>query len=334
VYTDEDLNNAVKGGIFTEDAVDQFRLNLSEFKSSSSVDEENFKLIGGFNDIFIVIACLLLLFSSVWVLDELSESVSMLVFSVLAWGLAEFFVLKRKMALPAIVLLLCFVGGVFGACVEVFGHLSESQGFTISALASTIAAYLHWKRFRVPITIAAGTAGAIGFIASGVVTIYPDAKDWLMLVVFICGLLAFLLAMYWDASDRRRVTHRSDVAFWLHLLSAPLMIHPVFSSLGIFDGSESISSMLVVVALYLLMTFLSIVVDRRAFMVSSLVYVLYALSNLLELYGMVGYSFAVTGVFIGSGLLLLSVFWHPVRIKLVWMLPLSIQNIVPEVGRA
>lgn len=333
MYTDEDLNNAVEKGVFTQDAVDLFRLKLSTSKSSSSVDEENFKLIGGFNDIFIVIACLLLLFSSKWVLDDLSASMSMLVFSVLAWGLAEFFVLKRKMALPAIVLLLCFVGGVFGVCVEAAANLPESQGFTVATFASTIAAYLHWKRFRVPITIAAGTAGAIGFIVSGVLSVYPDAKDWLMLVLFVCGSLAFLLAMYWDAADRRRVTHHSDVAFWLHLLSAPLIIHPVFSSLGIFEGSESIVSMLVVVALYLLMTFLSIVVDRRAFMVSSLVYVLYALSNLLELYGVVGYSFALTGVFIGSGLLLLSVFWHPVRIKLVWMLPLSIQNVVPEVGR-
>lgn len=65
------------------------------------------------------------------------------------------------------------------------------------------------------------------------------------------------------------------------------------------------------------MTSISIVVDRRAFMVSSLIYVLYAISNILEAYGVVGYSFAVTGVCIGAALLLLPAFWHPVRGKLV-----------------
>ena len=30
-----------------------------------------------------------------------------------AWGLAEFFTRKRRMALPSIILLLAFVGGVF-----------------------------------------------------------------------------------------------------------------------------------------------------------------------------------------------------------------------------
>jgi hypothetical protein len=67
MYSDEDLNLAVKNGIFTDLSVEQFRHLLTTERNSPIVDEENFKLIGGFNDIFVVIACLLLLFSSHWV---------------------------------------------------------------------------------------------------------------------------------------------------------------------------------------------------------------------------------------------------------------------------
>jgi hypothetical protein len=64
MYTEEDLNNAVKQAIFNQSSVDNFRQFIAIGKNTNQVDEENFKLIGSFNDIFVVIACLLLLFSS------------------------------------------------------------------------------------------------------------------------------------------------------------------------------------------------------------------------------------------------------------------------------
>jgi len=333
MYTDEDLDDAVKKGVFSDTSVAQFRAELSSSKNVSSVDEENFRLISGFNDIFVVIACLLLLFSSLWVVRGINESLGFLVFTLLAWGLAEFFVLKKKMALPAIVLLLSFVGGVFFFSYGVSSMWFETSTIFATAL-SAIAAYFHWRRFNVPITVAAGTAAIIGFLVALVGLIVPNAASWFLLALFICGVFAFLFAMYWDASDRSRVTRRSDVAFWLHLLSAPLIIHPVFSSLGILQGNESVSSMAVVIGLYLLMTFISVAIDRRAFMVSSLAYVLYALSKLLNVYGDVGYSFAATGVLIGAALLLLSALWHSTRAKLVVLLPASIQRYLPEINTA
>ncbi len=323
MYTDEDLDFAVKEGIFTAESVSEFRNQLSCLKNTPSVDEENFKLITGFNDIFVVIACSLLLISTVWVLRGVNEILALLILPVLSWGLAEFFVLKRKMALPAIVLLLSFVGGVFGLGLHLF-----QLGAAASAL-SMVAAYLHWRRFKVPITVAAGTAAAIGFIVTSVLSTVPALKEWVSLMVFICGVIVFVFAMYWDASDRTRTSRHSDVAFWLHLVSAPLIVHPVFSSLGILSGNDSMLSMGIVISLYLIMTLISLAVDRRAFMVSSLVYVLYALSKILETYGAVGYSFAITGVCIGTALLILSAFWHSTRVILMKVLPSSVRVYVP-----
>lgn len=331
MYTDEDVNFAVEKGVFTQASVEEFRLLISQSKSTPSVDEENFRLLGGFNDIFIVIACLLLLFSSWWVLHPVSDYLGLTVFIVLSWLLSEFFVIKRKMALPAIVLLFTFMGGVLSLLLSFFSDLELNQMFIVAASVSAIAAYLHWLRFSVPVTVAVGAAAVVGILVSFGLSVLPDEKEGWLVFLFAGGLATFIYAMYWDSADTGRVTRKSDVAFWLHLLSAPLIIHPVFSGLGILEGNESVFSTLVIIGLYLLMTVTSIIIDRRALMVSSLVYVLYALSNLIEMYGGVGISFSLTGVLIGSMLLLLSAYWHLVRAKMVAKLPEYLSKHLPQV---
>ncbi|MGJ8694533.1 MAG: hypothetical protein ACSHW0_18895 [Thalassotalea sp.] len=330
MYSDEDLNLAVKKGIFTPASVDEFRHSISALKNSPTVDEENFKLIGGFNDIFVVIACCLLLFSAVFVLKPISDSLGMLAFIALSWGLSEFFVLKRKMSLPAIILLIAFVGGVFSFAISLFAEMKE-VGLIIAAAASTAAAYVHWLRFKVPITVAAGTVALIGLVISIMLSVFPNAKGWLLVMLAIAGVGAFCLAMFWDSADTSRVTRKSDVAFWLHLVAAPLIIHPVFSTLGVLEQNDSLLNMAVIIVLYIIMTMISIIIDRRAFMVSSLAYVLYALTAIIKTYGDVGYSFALTGVFMGAVLLLLSAFWQTTRRKLVLFLPIKIRAYLPKV---
>ena len=61
MYTEEDLNEAVGKGIFSDDSVNQFRLHIAAQKNTTIADEENFRLISGFNDVFVVIASGLLL---------------------------------------------------------------------------------------------------------------------------------------------------------------------------------------------------------------------------------------------------------------------------------
>ena len=329
MYTDEDLNLAVKKGIFSDQSVHDFRDLVSTSKNTPLVDEENFKLVGGFNDIFVVIACSLLLFSSLWVFSVVNSSLSFLVFTVLSWFLSEVFVRKRKMALPAIILLLSFVGGAFVLVISIF---SEDSNFIImlATAISAIAAYVHWRRFKVPITVAAGSGAIVATIVALVINTFPETQNAILIAIFLCGLGVFALAMYWDASDTERTTRKSDVAFWLHLLGAPLVIHPIFSTLGILGGDESLINMIIVLLLYLVMTLISLVVDRRAFMVSSLIYVIYALSTLFKDYGGVGYNFALTGFFMGASLLCLSAWWHPARARIVIFLPEGIRQYIPD----
>ena len=106
MYTDEDLKSAVDKGIFTDAAVEMFRTHILNRNNTYVADEENFRLVASFNDIFVVIASALLLLSAWSVTHNIHAAAATMVVAMLSWGLAEFFVLKRKMALPAIALLI------------------------------------------------------------------------------------------------------------------------------------------------------------------------------------------------------------------------------------
>ncbi|GGW74948.1 hypothetical protein GCM10007391_03900 [Alteromonas halophila] len=328
MYTDEDLTQAVKHNIFSQQAVDDFRRHISQVRNSHAVDEENFRLINGFNDIFVVIASALLLGSLAWLGHSLSPMLAGVAVAAGAWGLAEFFVRRQRMALPAIALLLAFLGGLFTIPV-LFNADVQGSAFMIAGLLTTVGAVAHWMRFRVPITIAAGAATLTAGCVASMVYFFKPAVFYIDAVVLVFGLLIFGLAMYWDSKDTKRQTRSSDIAFWLHLISAPMIVHPIFSSLGVLGGNNGLMISLIVLALYILLGVISIAVDRRAIMVSALVYVIYTFSSLMETYGMVTYSFAVTGLCIGSALLLLSAFWHGCRRQVLKLVPAHIQVKLP-----
>ncbi len=328
MYTDEDLDDAVEEGAFTEESVTAFRSFIAESNRSTAADEESFRLVTSFHYVFVVIACLLLLVSSAWVVTGVHPALAMAVVTLLSWGLSELFVRKRKMALPAIVLLMTFVRSIFAGFMVLFESTLE-QMFVMSAAASSIGAWLHWKRFQVPITVAAGAAFDVVFVISLFMIVYPNLFDYTLYLIFLSGVITFGIAMAWDSADVSRVTRKSDVAFWLHLVSAPLIVHPIFSNLGVLEGDDSLISVVTIMELYVVLTLISLVINRRAFMVSSLAYVLFALIVLLSTYGFAGDSIAFVGVFVGFSLLLLSGFWHKARCQLVKYLPKMIQNKVP-----
>lgn len=325
MYTEEDIDSAITAGVFTHETAAAFRAHIVKVKDQSgpAVDEEHFRLVTGFNDIFVVIACSLLLASMAWIGAALVPWLGAVAVAVAAWALAEFFTRKRSMALPSIVLLLAFVGGILAAGVLLLGKSSQAY-FVASALAG-VAAWLHWLRFHVPITVAAGVAAVVGGIVALLFSVVPDPTKWTSAIMFIAGIVVFALALRWDATDTVRQTRRSDVAFWLHLLAAPLLVHPVFASLGVFDGYTTLGQAIAVIVLYVAIAFISLCIDRRALMVSALIYVLYSFSTLLQQYGVVSLSFAITALVIGSALLLLSAFWHPSRTAILRLFPVAVQ---------
>jgi hypothetical protein len=120
------------------------------------------------------------------------------------------------------------------------------------------------------------------------------------------------------------------VAFWLHLLAAPMIAHPIFHWLGVNDGEAIGAGAAVgVLAIYVLMGLVALAIDRRALLVSALAYVLAALTYLFREFGMVELNVALTALVIGSALLCLSAFWSPIRSAVVARLPGDMRTMLP-----
>jgi len=344
MYSEQDLRDAVAGGAISAEAAEALRGHVAQMRQMPATDEENFRLVNSFNDIFVTIAAVLLLVAMAGIGSALAAGLAGLLVAGAAWFMAEFFTLRRRLALPSIVLMLAFVGGVVAAPIQIlvesgFNGSERTGGLLIAAsfVAGALASWLHWKRFMVPITIAAVCAtGATALIATIVSAIGPAmaTPDLVVLpLVFAAGLAIFAYAMRWDISDRTRQTRRSDIAFWLHLLAAPMIAHPLFHWLGITDGSNvGTGGALLVLAVYLLFGVVALAVDRRALLVSALAYVLFALAELFDEFGMVELSVALTALVIGSALLMLSAFWPAIRGVVVDRLPGGLQARLPLAG--
>lgn len=376
MYSQEDLNSAVAAGAISADAAQALRAHVAASRDAVPADAEHFRLLTGFNDIFVSIGVVILLMAVGAIGLSISETSTpgnafeaafMPLFPAAlvagtAWLLAEFFTRKRRMALPSIILLLAFVFAALvaiGALVFIpFALIFGPAGFedeamnawkpndtTVAILASIMtlitgaltaaAAWMHWRRFMVPITVAAGTAALVGMVIAAIqstrmIVNDGDVAGGILPIVFIAGLAVFAFAMWWDMSDTRRETRRSDVAFWLHLLAAPLIAHPIFAMIGVIDGDNiGVGAALGVLAVYVAFGVVALAVDRRALLVSALAYVLFALTFLFREFGAVELSFALTALVIGSALLTLSALWTPIRRAVVDRLPGDMQVRLP-----
>lgn len=382
MYSEADLQSAVTAGALSAEAAEALRSHVATLHATPAADEEQFRLISGFNDIFVSIACALVIFAAGAVGGAtggaIGDALGGLLVAAAAWGMAEVFTRRRRMALPSIILLLAFVLGV-GFCAawglewlipkhnvlvtpQAGGEIApynmavhepwqEALMLTGAALAAGLAALAHWRRFRVAITIAAAVGALVLLVLSMVDAVTTSLSETasreasgggpslfgnnalLAPAALLCGLACFVYAMRWDMSDPQRRSQRADVAFWLHLLAAPLIAHPLFHWMGVTRGDEvGLLAAFGVLAIYLVFAVIALTIDRRALLVSALAYVLFALASLFRTYGAVQLNTALTALVIGSALLTLSAWWAMLRKVLVERLPAGLQGCVPGAG--
>ena len=329
-YSETDIDAAIEAGIISHESARELKELVLRSLDSSKVDEEHFRLVGGLNDIFVSVICGIF-FVAIYALlyTNYSPGLAGMVLAGSAWGLTEYFVRKKHLALTAIVLLSGFAGGLF------FSVFEMSESVTGASMVTGLGAWLHWRRFHVPISVACGHAAIVALCLSMLVQV-SALENYITLFFFCAGLATLALAMYWDNSDLNRLTRRSDVAFWLHLLAAPLLVHPVFYWSGIIQGTADHTQAWVIVLLYIVLISISLIIDRRALMLSALGYVLYACKIIFESAGLdsLGYkTFSISALVIASALLLLAAFWHPCRAILVQHLSLAMQKRLPGIRK-
>jgi hypothetical protein len=352
-----DVQNAVAAGVLDAATADRFAEYLERLDQQGNqlADEEQFRLITSFNDIFVTIGIALFLGAVIWLVPvntPFSEGrhYTMLPWSfqqasaaaIVSWGLAEMFTRRRRMALPSIILLSVFVVTSAFAAAHGFSLLTRpDETFRESAknhllltwaagsLSGLGAAILHWLRFKVPITVAAGAAALAGLILSILGYSNPNIiSDYPFLTIMPLGLVILALALWYDSTDRLRLTRRTDIAFWLHLLAAPLIVHPIVYPLTTGAGLTT-SSAFVIICLFLIMSLLALIIDRRALLVSSLTYFGYAAYQMIKLTGLQDQSSAIATLIVGATVLLLSIGWQHLRRIVLRILPSAIQHRVP-----
>ncbi|MGB8278201.1 MAG: hypothetical protein WCF20_09785 [Methylovirgula sp.] len=314
-------------------------------------DDEVLRFVTGFADIFVSLGLVLFFGSSAYFIDFYAGPTGMWVgLVVLSWLVAEFFSRRHRLALPSIILLGLFAGSVFMATSRLIGdlnptaplnwwHPADRQGWmlahaasmALAGLATAALTALHYVRFRVPITIAAMAAALIATIIGLAYWLTPDmsgrAFNGLLLVA---GILVFLSAMRFDMADLQRLTRRTDIAFWLHLLAAPLIVHPLIAAVRQNGTQLDTHAAMAVLAIFLGLGLVSLVIDRRALLVSGLTYAGIAFGTLLQKSGFADNTPAATLLALGLFILLLSALWRPLRQAVLKLLPAALVIRLPH----
>ena len=164
----DDLRAAVAAGIVTE-AQAAHLTSLADSRRGArenlSPSDEPFELFKGFNEIFIVVGLGILAMGwaaivALWLTGSIGDTMgrtvtASVIGAVVLWGLAEYFIRRRRMVAPAIALSVLWAGNAatgfnaqfaqpFMVAQEDFTSLPLPMAFTTLAIA------LFWFRFRMP----------------------------------------------------------------------------------------------------------------------------------------------------------------------------------------
>jgi hypothetical protein len=342
MISDAQLEAAVTQGILTPEQARRLR-DLAQGvapaasepgETAADPDDEKFRLIGGFNDVFVTIGVGLLvaaIFALAGVFDFRPGFAVLAMIS--AWGLSEYFSRRMRLALPSIALAAMFAGGAAFVGLSLGGG-PDGAAITVP-LAAALAAVAHERRFHVPADWAIAALGAVWTLLGVVSLIAPDLPANAKAVLYAAlGLAIFAAAARVDASDLARTTLRSDIAFWLHLIAAPMIVHgamPVLTG-SASSGVSELSSGQAVMMLFVFaaLGLVAIVIDRRALLVSGLVYAGVAIGYLLSQGVAKDLGMSLTLLGLAALVLGLSAGWRTLRRNVLALLPLgSLARFIP-----
>ncbi|MCZ8376730.1 MAG: hypothetical protein O9342_15250 [Beijerinckiaceae bacterium] len=351
MISEETLEKALARGLIGPEQASALRMIEAErlrTEFEPAPDHEKLRFITGFGDIFVVIG--LGLFASAlgyFLINAYGAIVGFAGLALTAWLLAEQFSRRRRMALPSIVLLLGFAVAAFLAINGLIGWLTSPKAVAlgkaaldferpvpvaIAALATAGLVALHYWRFRVPITIAAGVAALVLALFGVIAAISPDfAQAALAPLILVAGIGIFGLAMRFDSRDLERRTRRTDIAFWLHLLAAPMIVHSLIALVFGGVGNIRTGAAIGLITLFLGLALVALLIDRRAILVSGLVYAGVAFGQVLKVSGMTNAVIPATLLVLGGFILILSAGWQPIRRIFLALVPARMRLVLPVI---
>ncbi|MDX2235272.1 MAG: hypothetical protein NW200_12310 [Hyphomonadaceae bacterium] len=269
------------------------------------------------------------------------------------WGLGEVFARRRRLFLPAIAIVIAFtVFSVFAAGFLYFGAVLGREvkleglegappvvrnGVLLAAAFFVLAPLAFYARFRLPFAMGLAGAGAsLWFIVAALFVNWEATLANLPSLLLAMGLLLFLAGVWFDARDPARASRFSDNGFWLHFAAAPLLLNGAFGLVGQLFGAESGAAMgrmaegaggaaqaAATLLVVLVLGFISLLINRRALIVSALLTTGVAIAALMNAVGLgAGALAASTLLVLGAFVLVLGAGWHGARRALLgWVKP-------------
>ena len=340
-----DLKAGIGAGILTEAQAASLTA-LAHSRQGAREDlaagDEPFELFRGFNEIFIMVG--LGIISTGWVglmsamvLGSLETFHTLiagqtLVSAALLWLLAEYFIRRRRMVGPAIMLSILFAANAVFGLTQWFAQVfmvarQDFSSLVFPGVLSVLAVLLFWVRFRVPFAMALIALGLFGvsLLAASTGSGTPpqsfsdvfvfSGKGGFAWITLALGIAVFALAMMFDGSDPHRVTRRSAQGFWLHVVAAPAIVNTVALSLlssGIVGANGILLGFLAMIAI------VAIVIDRRSFLLAAIGYIVALSVTTFNSDGIAWLIFAL-----GVSMLLLGSLWEKIRAIILRMLPLA-----------
>ena len=303
------------------------------------------RFVRGFHDVIITIG-IVAVAAGVLMLFHASALIP------LALLLAEIFVRRERLALPAFTLTVMFMIGSFALASRLLDGMPPETGAPLLLAIAFAALALFYWRYRVPVALACLLAAGICALFALALTAIDVASDgdyaqlWIAhprligLASLAFALLAFAIAMRFDTLDLGRVTRRSDVAFWLHLVTAPALLYSlsflIFFGGGLWWRLNGTLNALIAILIVAAMMLVGIVIDRRAFVTSGLIslgaaiyYIFARKSGFAEQFQAAAFSFVAVGLVVLS----LGSCWRASRRLIVPRLPLAVQAKLPPVRK-
>ena len=343
----DDIRAAVGAGVLSEgQAASLTALAHSRQGAREGLDpgDEPFELFRGFNEVFIMVGLVIL--GAGWagvvgwaIYGELQTWQSTAIFyagvsAILLWLLSEYFIRRRRMVGPAILLAIMFAGNAAFGLTQQFAQVfmlaqQDFSSLILPGLLSVAAVFVYWLRFKVPFAMALIALGlfATALLAAATQSGTPatvtelfvfSAESNFAWITLALGALTFVVAMYFDGSDPHRVTRRSAQGFWLHLVAAPMIINTVALSILSNETEAAYGAILAAMAAFALV---AVVIDRRSFLLAAIAYVVSVLLTLNPALEDEGGAFLVLGL--GLFLVLLGAFWARIRWAILSALPLG-----------
>jgi len=354
-----DIRAAVDAGIITRDQASRLEAFLAAradpVTKAAPGQDENLRFLNNFNDIFITIGIVILAmgltaitglffgprFWSMVTGGSVGAFGAIILMPVAAamWLLAEYFGRRRRMLLPTMAAVAIFTlysglsigmiaSGITGANAKTVTSLTQAWGTLGNTGIGTFlgcgaAALVAWLRFRLPFCmfLMAVSAAAAAYTFAG---FFGNAGlvfgGFLSIVI---GLATLAAAIYFDQKDPGRITRLSDNAFWLHVAAAPQIILGLRGMImGAPTATPSTPEAMVLLACLAGLGILSLALNRRALVVSSLLSFWLALGQVVDAVGGGGSTtFIATTLLLGAGIIALGGGWHTARRWVLGWLP-------------